>query len=316
MKRVLVIGATGDQGHPLLRCLVKEGFEPVAALRNPNALQNTEFSAVETVQADLMDQSSMIEAAKSVDAMAAHLPFTFDLEIAQTFGTNLAAAAKANNVEKIVFNTSCYVHNTDLGIGGHDGRRIIEAAIMGSGVPYVIFEPVVFMDNFTRVWAKPGVVKNDTLGYPAGPDLKVNWICLADVAAFMVEAIKQSDAPSGRYPIGGPESLTGDEAAERLTQAAGRKIGFKSLRPDEFAAGMSLLVTGSTEYEPGSIYDRMAEFYRWYNAQPTSPLTVDLDHVLSIFPIQPTPLLEWAKTIDWNDPNDPTLAIRMAGSKT
>lgn len=316
MKRVLVVGATGDQGHPLLRCLAKEGFVPVAALRNPGALQNTEFSDVETVQADLMEQSSMIEAAKSVDAIAAHLPFTFDLEVAHTFGTNLAAAAKANNVERVVFNTSCYVHDADLGIGGHDGRRRIEAAIMGSDVPYVIFEPKVFMDNFTRVWAKPGVVKNDTLGYPAAPELKVNWICLSDVAAFMVEAIKQTDAPSGRYPIGGPEALTGFEVADRLTQAAGRKISFKSLSPDEFAAGMSLLVTGSAEYEPGSIYDRMAEFYRWYNTQPTSPLIVDLDPVLSIFPVKPTPLLEWAKTIDWDNPNDPALAIRMAGAKS
>ncbi len=314
MKRVLVIGATGDQGHPLLRTLEKEGFHPVAALRNLNALKDTEFSHIEAVEADLMDKDSMIAAAISVDAIAAHLPFTFDLEIAKTFGENIAAAASANNLEKIVFNTSCYVHDTDLGIGGHDGRRLIEAAIMGSGVPYVIFEPVVFMDNYTRVWAKPGVVTNNTLGYPAGPKLKVNWICLADVAAFMVEAIKQTSAPSGRYPIGGPESLTGYEAAERLSQAAGRKIDFKSLRPDEFAAGMSLLVTGSAEYEPGSIYDRMAEFYRWYNAQPISPLVVDLDPVLAIFPVTLTPMLEWAQTIDWDDPNDPALAIRMAGA--
>ena len=316
MKRVLVIGATGDQGHPLLRCLIKEEFVPVAALRNPDALKNTEFSNVETVQADLMDMGSMIEAAKSVDAIAAHLPFTFDLAIAETFGKNLAAAASVNEVKKLVFNTSCYVHDTDLGIGGHDGRRRIEAAIIGAGVPYAIFEPKVFMDNFTRVWAKPGVVKNDTLGYPASPGLKVNWISLTDVAAFMVEAIKQTDAPSGCYPIGGPESLTGDEVAERLTQAARRKISFKSLRPDEFAAGMSLLVTGSAEYEADSIYGRMAKFYRWYNIQPTSPLIVDPEPVLSIFPITPTPLLEWAKTIDWDDPNDPALAIRLAGSKT
>lgn len=316
MKRVLVIGATGDQGHPLLRILEREGFHPVAALRNVNALQNTEFSHIEVVEADLMEQGSMIAAAKSVDAIAAHLPFTFDLEIAKTFGENIAAAARANNLEKIVFNTSCYVHDTDLGIGGHDGRRIIEAAIIGSGVPYVIFEPVVFMDNFTRIWAKPGIVNNDTLGYPAGPKLKVNWICLADVAAFMVEAIKQTSAPSGRYPIGGPEPLTGYEVAQRLTEASGRKIEFKSLRPDEFAAGMSLLVTGSAEYEPGSIYDRMAEFYRWYNTQPVSPLTVELEPVLKIFPVKPTSVADWAKTIDWDDPNDPALAIRMAGAKS
>ena len=53
MTRVLVLGATGDQGHPLLTRLMDAGFTPVAALRNPDALQGTEFAHVETVQADL-----------------------------------------------------------------------------------------------------------------------------------------------------------------------------------------------------------------------------------------------------------------------
>ena len=44
MTRVLVLGATGDQGHPLLTRLMDAGFTPVAALRNPDALQGTEFA--------------------------------------------------------------------------------------------------------------------------------------------------------------------------------------------------------------------------------------------------------------------------------
>ena len=39
MTRVLVLGATGDQGHPLLTRLMDAGFTPVAALRNPDALK-------------------------------------------------------------------------------------------------------------------------------------------------------------------------------------------------------------------------------------------------------------------------------------
>ena len=314
MKKILVIGATGDQGHPLLRRLQSEGFEPYAAQRNPDAFAGTEFAAVKTVAANLMDKLSMIHAAKGMDAIAAHLPFTFDRAQATLFGQNIAAAAKENNLSKIVFNTSCYVHDKDLGIGGHDGRRDIEREIIASGVPYVIFEPKVFMDNFTRVWCKPSIVNNDILGYPAGPTLKVNWICLDDVAQFMVSALKHMDGPSGRFAIGGPQAMTGDEVAEKLSAVTGRKIEFQSLTPNEFAAAMSLLVTGSSEFEPGSIYERMAEFYRWYNSQPTSPLTVDLTDVLSVYPIKPTDFETWAAQHDWSNANDPALAIRMAGA--
>ena len=121
-----------------------------------------------------------------MDGIAANLPFTFDREEAQNFGANVAAAAKAASVKKVVFNTSCYVHDTDIGISAHDGRRDIENAIIESGVRYAIFEPKVFMDNITRVWCKPSIVTNNIFGYPAGPTLKVSWICLDDVAAFMV----------------------------------------------------------------------------------------------------------------------------------
>jgi uncharacterized protein YbjT (DUF2867 family) len=61
----------------------------------------------------------------------------------------------------------------------------------------------------------------------------------------MVEALTRDDIPSARYAIGGPEALVGDEVAERLSKVMGSTITFNSLTPDEFASGMSLLVTGS-----------------------------------------------------------------------
>ena len=62
---------------------------------------------------------------------------------------------------------------------------------------------------------------------------------------------------------------------------------------------MSLLVTGSPDVAPHSMYDRMAHFYRWYNAQPVSPLAVDLAPALAKLPITPTTLETWAARQDW-----------------
>ena len=313
MKRILVLGATGDQGHPLLTRLMAAGMTPVAALRNTGALKGTEFTDVETVEADLYDEQSMVAAADGMDGIAAHLPFVFDRDLAKQLGANIAAAARENGVGKIVFNTSCYVADHNVDNPAHDGRRDIEAAIAGSGSEYVIFEPKVFMDNMIRSWSKPSIVNKGIFAYPAGVDLKVSWICLDDVAAFMVAAL-QRDVPSGRYAIGGPEALVGNEVAEQLSKAAGKDITFKSLSPDEFASAMSLLVTGNAKVEPLSIYDGMASFYRYYNGQPVSPLVAEMDEMEKLFGVRPTPLSEWAARQDWTDPTDPALAVRMAGA--
>jgi uncharacterized protein YbjT (DUF2867 family) len=313
MKRIMVLGATGDQGHPLLTRLRATGLTPVAALRNRKALAGTEFADVETVSADLYDQQSMIAAAAGMDAIAAHLPFVFDRDLARTLGENIAAAARANGVKMIAFNTSCHVEDHDIDSPAHDGRREIEAAIATSGARHVILEPKVFMDNMIRIWNKPSIVNHGIFAYPAKPDLKISWICLDDVAAYMVEALAREDLPSGRYRIGGPEALTGAEVAAKLSKVAGREIVFKSLTPDEFASAMSLLVTGSTEVQPLSIYDGMASFYRWYNAQPKSPLIADVAEMARHFRHPPTSLEVWAARQDWNDPMDPALAVRMAG---
>ena len=313
MKRILVIGATGDQGHPLLFRLIAAGMTPVAALRNPKALAGTEFEHVETIAADLFDSQSMIAAAQGMDGIAVHLPFVFDREIASQMGQNIAAAGKANGVGKIVFHTSCHVEDHDIDNPAHDGRRAIEAAIAASGCGHVFLESRVFMDNMIRSWNKPSIVTKGIFAYPADPGLRISWICLDDVAAFMVEALERSDLPSGRYKIGGPEALVGDEVAAILGKVAGKPIRFQSLTPDEFASAMSLLITGSAEVQPLSIYDGMASFYRFYNTQPNSPLVVDPAELARHFKHRPAALEVWAMRQDWNDPRDPALATRMAG---
>jgi uncharacterized protein YbjT (DUF2867 family) len=235
MKNILVFGATGDQGFPLLRRLIAEGYTPIAALRDPDRLKGGEFDKVQTVKADIETPDSLPKACEGADAIAMHLPFIFDRDLALSYGKNIVDAAKAAGVKKIVFNTSCFVADRELGLSAHDGRFAIEQYMEASGVPFTVFRPVVFMDNIVRVWTKPSIVKNGVFGYPAGPDLKISWICLHDVASFMVHALGNAELDGQKILIGGPEALTGSEVAERLSQAAGKTITFESLTPDDYA---------------------------------------------------------------------------------
>lgn len=299
IRRVLVLGAAADQGLPLLAALERAGLQPTAGVRRADAMQATPFAHLPSVFADIEDEESLVAAMDGHDALAMHLPFEFDRARAAGFGRTIANAARRAGLGKIVFNTSCFVAHHDLGLSAHDGRRDIERAIHESGVPYVIVRPMVFMDNIVRVWSKPSIVRDGLFAYPAAETLRISWVCLDDVAAYMVRALQDGALVAERVSVGGPEALTGHEVAERLSVATRRAVRFRSLAPEEFAASMSALVTGSREVPPHSIYDGMARFYAWYNAQPKSPLVVDMEAALAKLPIRPTTFAEWAARQDW-----------------
>ena len=312
MQTILVFGATGDQGHSLVRQLVAGGYKVRAATRDPAQFpahfpaadfravdfRAVDFRAVQAVAADFADQASLDAAALGADGIVMHLPFTFDRDYAVSMGRGIALAAKRAKLKRIVFHTSCVVMDEDLGLAGHDARRDIERELLASGVSCVFIRSSVFMDNIVRVWAKPSIVNHGIFAYACKPDLRVSWVCQDDIAAYMIAAY-ELDKPAPHYLVGGPETLVGAEVAERLSTATGRTVTFRSLHPDEFAGAMSKLVTGDAHFEPGSLYDRIAEFYRWYNAQPVSPLAVDLRPVLSVLAVRPTPMLVWAQQQDW-----------------
>ena len=300
IRKVLVLGASGDQGQPLLRELQAKGFSPTAGVRRLDALRDTPYAKLPVVDADIDDEESLVAAFKDQDALAMHLPFEFDRERAAGYGRRVGSAARRAGLGKIVFNTSCFVADRDLDLSAHDGRRDIERSIAESGVPYVIVRPVVFMDNIIRIWSKPSIISQGVWAYPASATLKISWVCLDDVAAYMTCALGRDELTAEAVLVGGPEALVGSEVAQRLSFAAGRPIRFQSLSPADYAAKMSLLVTGSSEVEPHSIYDGMAMFYRWYNAQPVSPLAIDTAASLRKLPITPTSLSDWAARQNWD----------------
>ena len=300
MNKVLVYGATGDQGLPLIDELLKNGYKVRAASRNPDDFNAYNPSDVEAVKADLFDIESLRNVSKGIDGIAMNLPFVFDKEIAKTWGENITKAGSDEGIKKIVFNTSCYVAPNDNGLAAHDGRRAIEKAMEESGMEYVVIRSMVFMDNLTRFWSKPSITNNNIFAYPCSPELKISWVCLEDVAKFMVASLSNSSMKADKIYVGGPEILLGKDVAEKFSKALDREIIFKSLEPQNFAGAMSKLVTGSEVYEDQSIYGGMAAFYNWYNQQNPSPLAVGMNPLYKSLNVNPTYFEDWIKKHNWD----------------
>ncbi len=302
ISKVIVFGASADQGIPLVNALQRRGFQVSAGARRPNAMAGTPFLGLPVVHCDITDSASLRRAFEGQDALAMHLPFEFDRAKAAAFGQSIAEGARGSGLKKIVFNTSCFVADHDLDLTAHDGRRDIERALEGTGIPCVFIEPTVFMNNIIRIWTKPSIVNRGIFAYPAKPTLKISWIALEDVGEYMAAALETSKADGLHVPVGGPEALVGDEVAELISVEIGKPVRFMSLAPEDFAANMSELVNGTREILPGTPYAGMAKFYSFYNAQPESPLVVDPTETAKLLDVVPMTMGEWLKRWDWTQP--------------
>ena len=124
MEIVLVYGASGDQGIPLVNALIKRGYKIRAASRFPENYNSEIKGDVESVKADLFNLDSLMNASKNIDCIAMNLPFVFDRDIAKQWGDNITKAGKDLGVKKIVFYTSCFVAPNDNGLAAVMKKRI------------------------------------------------------------------------------------------------------------------------------------------------------------------------------------------------
>ena len=74
ISKLLVFGATGTQGHPVLEAALEEGLTVRAATRDLDEAEEKLPGRVEKVRADLLDAEDVQDAADGVDAIFFHLP--------------------------------------------------------------------------------------------------------------------------------------------------------------------------------------------------------------------------------------------------
>ncbi|GAB1820998.1 SDR family oxidoreductase [Herbidospora sp. RD11066] len=204
MTRILVTGATGNVGRPLVTQLVDAGHEVRALTRDPSKAHLP--AGVEVVEGDLADPSGLFDGVE-----AAHL-ITFA-------GDPAAVAAAAKGLSRV----------TVL----HPDAEPLEAALRETGIRPTGLAPVEFMSNALQ-WADSikaeGVVRD---GFATVPSSLVHeW----DIAAVAARALTEDGHQDETYWITGPEVLTIPEKVATLAKALGREIRFEEQTTEQVIA--------------------------------------------------------------------------------
>ncbi len=295
-RRIVVFGATGDQGRAQVEALLRAGHLPVAVNRNGMSAP-VDGVPVEAVAADLTDAVAVEAALAGADAVFLNLPSTsFQAAEPLIAATQVIADAAARaGVGVIVFNTSLPVPDDKRGFAAQDARHDMRAILWAGSVPAISIEPVVFLDNLLKGWAWPSIAERHVLAYPHRAELEVSWICHADLAKLMIAASERPELSGRHFAVGGAQTVRLEQLAAILSRAWGVDLAVDNQTIDTFVGNMGAVFEGKSSLDAERMMTELKRIYEWYNFSPETPFKVDMTEVLKVLPVTLTPIEDWAR---------------------
>lgn len=289
---ILVYGASGAQGGPVARRLVASGARVRILARDAARAEAWRTAGAEVVTGDLDDRSSLGRASEGIDAVFLHLPQVHDDRL-NRFGRNAIDAAAGAGVRLLVFNSSSIVPDEPTEVPIFERKREIEAHLLASGVPSIRLRPTAYMDNLLGPWAKPALV-GGVVAHPAGPEAPLAWIAQEDMAALSVAALDRPDLVGRAFTAAGPESLRGEEVAERFSRAFGRPVRYQPIPHDVYERQLGGAMGPDAARE-------IVRLYRWEASKPVgaTPMARSGEEVAAELGVTLTPLATWIARQDW-----------------
>lgn len=207
--RILVVGATGMLGAPVVGALQRHGYDVRVLARQADAAR-ARFAGCEVVEGDVRDHST-VEAALN-GCMAAHVSLrgrslAEAQEVEVTGLANVAQAAAATGARV------SYLSGAGLGqrvarIPFAAVKLDAERRLRESGAAYTIFRPTHFMESL------PMFVRGRRAEILGAQPHRYHYLAAADFADMVARSFRRSEARNRSFDVFGPAPFTMREALE------------------------------------------------------------------------------------------------------
>lgn len=287
VSNVLVFGATGTQGHPVVDAALEAGLSVRAASRDPDGAAEKLSSRVEIVRCDLDSAEDVAEAMQGMHGVFYHLPILPQSAEAGIQVDQLIRAARGAGIRRLVFSTSAWCGEGMPAIEFVSGLRRISERFLDSGVETVVLRPTLYLANL--VW--PHIIRqireDGCLSYPPiDHRRRMNWTSTEDQGAIAV-ACFNADVAGEVIDIASPEPVTGPELCQMLAGVYGREVHYAPQSIEAFADALSHLA-GSA-----AVGRSIAELYAAIDQLPGDGPLIDTDALEARLGVRLTPVSEW-----------------------
>lgn len=225
---IVVTGATGNIGRPLVAELARRGHDVTAVSRAGTA--PLDDPRVRGARADLADPAGLRAAVDGAEAMFLLVPGSgehLDTE-------RIIATAADAGVRRLVLLSSLGAA-TRSGSVSHGPLARLEKLVQGSGLDWTVLRPGDFASN-AFAWA-PSVRAERTVHAPFG-DVALPAVDPSDIAEVAAAALVDDGHTGRTYALTGPAAVSPRERTHALAEALGVPLTFAELTREEARAGM------------------------------------------------------------------------------
>ena len=224
---ILLTGATGNVGRPLVGLLAEAGVSFKAFVRDPERARDLLGCDVELVGGDLAEPATLEAALEGVEDM-------FLLNGDPELEGHAIDVALRSGVPRVIKQSAL----AD-GLEPPSFHRRVEQRLERSGLGYTHLRPNAFMQTLGGYL--PALIDaGGTFRLPAGQG-RVGWVDVRDIAAVAFHTLTEEGHEGRAYAITGPESLSMVEVAEKVSDAIGRRVDYEDGPP---ASAHRILVEG------------------------------------------------------------------------
>ncbi len=267
-KTVLVTGASGNLGREVVKALSDKGYRVKTATRDVRKISLRD--RVTAVRFDYAEPGTFAEALREAAGLLLVAP-PMDRE-APTKLAPFVKKAKEAGVEHVVFVSA-------LGVDQNEQAplRVIERALMDSGLAYTILRPNFFMENFSTGFIAPTICNQRGIFLAAGEG-KTSFISTKDIAVVAAKVF--AAGPQGKeYNLTGPEALDHTQVAAILSRTIGREIRYHALSEDAMLQG------ARNQGLPEDVVQYLGALYAVVRAGYMAAVTNDVESVTGAKPI-------------------------------